>query len=114
MSWAVAVALLGALAVLGALLAWAFPRARTALLVCVGVVASLVLFSPGVCATAIASPPGVPVDPDGTTTCWTFYGARLPGAEALGNDTTGGLLSLLGAVIAVCSVLLVRRRQRRT
>jgi hypothetical protein len=113
MSWAVAVSLLAGLAVLGALLTWLLPRVRTWILVLIGVVASLVLFLPGVCVTAIASPPGAPVDIDGTTTCRTYYGATLPGAEAFGNDTTGSLLAFLGAAIVLVSVLLVRRGQRR-
>jgi LPXTG-motif cell wall-anchored protein len=105
--------LLGALTALSALLAWAFPRVRASVLGLVGVVAALALFLPGGCATAIASPPGVLIDPDGTTTCWTFYGATLSGADASGNESTGGLLALLGSALVLASVLLVRRRQRR-
>ena len=110
MGWDVASALLAGL---GGLLGWALPRVRTWMLVVLLVATAFALFLPGVCATAIASAPGKPVDVDGSTTCWTFYGAPLTGAEAVGNGTAGGLLAPIGAVVGVTCLLLVRRRRHR-
>jgi hypothetical protein len=110
MGWDVASALLVGVAALGGLLGWALPRVRAWMLVLLLVATAFVLFLPGVCATAIASQPGTPVDVDSSTTCWTSYGARLPGLG--GNDTVGGFLAPAGAAAGVTSLLLVRRRRR--
>ena len=105
-----AVVLLGACALLGALLGMAATRARTGLLVLAGAVIPFLVFMPGTCVTAIASAPlGDPEQLRGQTSCDTFYGAALPELGALEADLTGRLLTMAAAALAASATVLVKR-----
>ena len=100
-------------ATFGALLGTAPPRIRTGWLVAGAILAALLVFQPGICATAIAAsvPYGDPELLDGITTCRFLYGAAVPELRAFDDDETAQLLQLVAAVLAVVPLLYVRRRR---
>lgn len=108
MSWPTVALLLLGCAVLGALLGAAPSRVRTGWLVAAAVLAAFFVFLPGVCASAIAA--SADDLQQGTTSCRFVYGPAVPELGALDGDGTGRVLQLTGALLAVASVLLVRRR----
>ena len=112
MSWTTAALLLLGCVALGALLGAAPDRVRTGWLAAAAVLAAVLVFSPGMCVTAVASMPyGDPELLDGITSCETLYGVQLPELGRLDEDGTGHLLQLTAATGAVLALLLVRRRR---
>ena len=116
MSWWTVALLLLACGAFGALLGTAPPRIRTGWLVAGAILAAVLVFQPGICATAQAAsvPYGDPDLLDGITTCRFLYGTPVPELRAFDDDETAQLLQLVAAVLAVTALLLVRRRRSRT
>ena len=109
MGWPVVALVLVTCAVLGAVAGSLRARSHTVLGVVLTALVAFAAFLPGVCAQGIAdTTTGVAI---ATTTCDTFYGARLPEVGPFQEDVAGWLLGWLGAGIAVAAAALTRRRR---